>query len=41
VVTWQDWLKIDEHERAAGEALGKPRIKLCSVEEQLAAAGLA
>jgi ferredoxin--NADP+ reductase len=39
-VIYQGWTAIDERERAAGEPLGRPRVKLCSWDELLAAAGL-
>jgi hypothetical protein len=32
------WTAIDETERGAGEKLGRPRVKLCSWDELLAAA---
>ena len=32
------WTSIDELERAAGEKLGRPRVKLCSWDELLSAA---
>jgi ferredoxin--NADP+ reductase len=38
VVEYPGWLAIDEVERAAGEKLGRPRVKLCSWSELLAAA---
>ncbi len=38
VVEYDGWCAIDEAERAAGEKSGRPRIKLCSREELLAAA---
>jgi ferredoxin--NADP+ reductase len=38
VVEYQGWTAIDEAERAAGEKRGRPRVKLCSWEELLAAA---
>jgi ferredoxin--NADP+ reductase len=37
VVTFQDWRRLDELERAAGERLGKVREKFCSVDEMLRA----
>ena len=40
VVTWQAWLKIDKHEQDLGADEGKPRAKLCTRPEMLAAAGL-
>jgi len=38
VVEYVGWTAIDEAERAAGEASGRPRVKLCSWDELLAAA---
>lgn len=35
VVTWKDWLKIDEFEKEEGKKLGKPREKILCVEEML------
>ena len=37
-VVYAGWLAIDEHERGTGEPLGRPRVKLCSWDELLAAA---
>jgi hypothetical protein len=37
-VIYSGWLAIDEVERAAGEKLGRPRVKLRSWDELLAAA---
>jgi ferredoxin--NADP+ reductase len=37
-VLYAGWTSIDEHERAAGEKLGRPRIKLRSWDELLQAA---
>lgn len=39
MTSWDDWLRIDTHERAAGESKGKAREKLVSVEEMLEVAG--
>jgi ferredoxin--NADP+ reductase len=39
VVEYSGWTAIDEAERAAGEKSGRPRVKLCSWDELLAAAG--
>ena len=39
VVEYAGWTAIDEAERAAGEPSGRPRVKLCSWDELLAAAG--
>jgi len=38
VVEYAGWTAIDEAERAAGEKAGRPRVKLCSWDELLAAA---
>jgi ferredoxin--NADP+ reductase len=38
VVEYAGWSAIDEVERAAGEKSGRPRVKLCSWDELLAAA---
>jgi ferredoxin/flavodoxin---NADP+ reductase len=38
VVEYDGWCAIDEAERAAGERSGRPRVKLCSWDELLAAA---
>jgi ferredoxin--NADP+ reductase len=38
VVEYAGWTAIDELERAAGEKGGRPRVKLCSWDELLAAA---
>lgn len=37
VVTYADWQRIDELERARGEPQGRPRVKFTSTEEILAA----
>lgn len=37
-VSYQGWQQIDQAERAAGEPTGRPRVKLCTLEELLAAA---
>ncbi|GAB4431663.1 MAG: FAD-dependent oxidoreductase [Anaerolineae bacterium] len=37
--TFDDWLKLDALEQAAGEAQGRPRVKFTSVAEMLAALG--
>ena len=39
VVEYAGWTAIDEVERSAGERAGRPRVKLCSWDELLAAAG--
>ncbi len=38
VVAYDGWEAIDEAERAAGEKLGRPRVKLCGWDDLLAAA---
>jgi ferredoxin/flavodoxin---NADP+ reductase len=38
VVLYAGWTAIDERERAAGEPLGRPRVKLCSWDDLLDAA---
>ena len=38
VVEYDGWTAIDQAERAAGEKSGRPRVKLCSWDELLAAA---
>jgi ferredoxin--NADP+ reductase len=38
LVLYPGWTSIDEHERARGEPLGRPRVKLCTWDELLAAA---
>jgi ferredoxin--NADP+ reductase len=40
LVVYEGWTSIDERERVAGEPLGRPRVKLCTWDELLAAAGL-
>ena len=40
LVVYAGWTSIDECERVAGEPLGRPRVKLCTWDELLAAAGL-
>jgi ferredoxin--NADP+ reductase len=39
-VLYEGWAAIDEHERNAGEPLGRPRVKLCSWQDLLDAAGI-
>ncbi|MUM17909.1 NADP oxidoreductase [Mycobacterium sp. CBMA271] len=39
IVSQSDWLTIDSHERANGEPQGRPRVKLETVPELLAATG--
>jgi ferredoxin--NADP+ reductase len=40
-VVYSGWSAIDQHERTAGEPHGRPRVKLCTWDELLAAAGIA
>ena len=40
LVDYAAWERIDEHERGAGEAQGRPRVKLTQREELLARAGV-
>jgi ferredoxin--NADP+ reductase len=35
LVTYDGWASIDRHERALGEAAGRPRVKLTRIEEML------
>jgi ferredoxin--NADP+ reductase len=35
LVTYSGWSEIDRHERALGEASGRPRVKLTQIEEML------
>ncbi len=35
LVTYEGWEAIDRHERAAGEASGRPRVKVTSIDEML------
>ena len=37
VVTYPDWQRLDRLELARGEALGRPRLKFCTIEEMLTA----
>jgi ferredoxin--NADP+ reductase len=37
-IEYDGWTAIDTHERAAGEPHGRPRVKLCTWDELLAAA---
>jgi ferredoxin--NADP+ reductase len=37
--TFADWEKLDEIEVAKGEALGRPRLKITTVDEMLEAVG--
>ena len=34
-VGWGQWLLVDEHEGASGTRTGRPRLKVCSIEEML------
>jgi ferredoxin--NADP+ reductase len=36
-ITYPDWCRVDEVETTRGKAAGRPRVKLCSVEEMLEA----
>jgi ferredoxin/flavodoxin---NADP+ reductase len=38
LVTYEGWEAIDRHERALGEAAGRPRVKLTSIEQMLSIA---
>jgi ferredoxin--NADP+ reductase len=38
-VDYDGWLRIDAAERAEGERQGRPRVKLCSMDDLFAAAG--
>jgi len=38
LVTYEGWEAIDRHERALGEAAGRPRVKLTSIEQMLSVA---
>jgi ferredoxin--NADP+ reductase len=40
-ITWDGWRAIDEHETAAGEAQGRPRVKLVRIEHMHDAANAA
>lgn len=35
LVTWKDWLKIDNHEVESGKKSNKPREKILKVDEML------
>jgi len=35
LVSYEGWEAIDRHERAAGEATGRPRVKVTSIDEML------
>ena len=39
LVSYDGWSSIDRHERALGEATGRPRVKLTRIEEMLRVAG--
>ncbi len=39
LVTYSGWEAIDRHERALGEQVGRPRVKLTRIEEMLRIAG--
>jgi ferredoxin/flavodoxin---NADP+ reductase len=32
---WDDWLALDAYEIASGERIGRPRLKVCTVDEML------
>lgn len=38
LVVWEDWQSIDQHERALGKGVNRPRVKLVRVPEMLAVA---
>jgi ferredoxin--NADP+ reductase len=38
-VSYEDWLRLDELETAAGAAQGRPRVKFTEVDKMLAALG--
>jgi hypothetical protein len=38
-VSYEDWLRIDERERALGGCAGKIREKFCTVEDMLVVLG--
>ena len=38
LVTYEGWEAIDRHERALGEAAGRPRVKLTNIDEMLSIA---
>jgi ferredoxin--NADP+ reductase len=40
-VTWEGWRRIDEHETATGQPLGRPRVKLIRLAEMHEVAGRA
>jgi ferredoxin/flavodoxin---NADP+ reductase len=39
VLSYEDWLRIDSAETAAGKAVGRPRVKFTTVDEMLVACG--
>jgi ferredoxin--NADP+ reductase len=39
LITFADWLKLDQIELANGAKQGRPRIKMTSVDEMLKAVG--
>jgi ferredoxin/flavodoxin---NADP+ reductase len=39
-VTWEGWQAIDEAERAAGEAQGRPRVKIVRLADLVEAGRL-
>ena len=39
VFRWEDWTELDRLEIAAGDALGRPRVKFTSAESMLKALG--
>ncbi|EDW73976.1 uncharacterized protein Dwil_GK21620 [Drosophila willistoni] len=39
-VTWKHWQRIDSHEQKLGQAKGKPREKIVSIDEMLKVAGI-
>ncbi len=39
VVSWADWLQIDQRERERGEPDGRPRRKFATLDEMLAVLG--
>ncbi|BBZ04218.1 hypothetical protein MCHIJ_36550 [Mycolicibacterium chitae] len=34
-VTYEDWRRLDRHERSAGASTGRPRVKMNRVEQML------
>jgi ferredoxin--NADP+ reductase len=39
VVSWADWLKLDQLEKNRGATMGRPRLKFTGIDEMLAALG--